>query len=145
LSSGLFSSCLKVGLPKENNSSLNALSNFNYEYRWLDTSYILPGTPQADTLITVDMVQLNNSVTISNDTIYTNPTYPSNLPANQVPNVSLAHIWAYANIPDAATMVPLDGAPKLGTPGDYTHPVSYQITAADGSTTTWIVVTAPLP
>jgi len=141
---GAFSSCLKSGLPSARNSSLNAMYSFNYEYRWYDTSYIQPGTHQADTVITVRLVQLGNSVTISHDTVYTFPTYPGNLPAAQTPNVTLSHIWAYASIPDASVMVPLNGAPKLGTPGDFSHPVSYQITAADGSKATWVVVTAPL-
>ena len=141
---GSLSSCLKAGLPKTSNSSLDVMTSFNYEYRWLDTTYILPGTPQADTSITVNVVQLGNTVVISNDTVYTSPSYPSNLPVSEVPNVSLTHVWGYANIPDAATIVPLDGAPVLGAPGDFSKPVSYTITAADGSTATWVVVTAPL-
>lgn len=139
-----FSSCLKSGLPKPDNSPLNAISNFNYEYRWTDTAYILPGTPQADTVITVNMVLLGNSITISQDTIYTSPTIPGNLPASQITNVTLKHIWAYANIPDAAIIAPLNGAPVLGKPGDFTSPVSYQVTAANGTKSTWVVVTAPL-
>lgn len=138
------SSCLKSGLPKPNNSSLNAITNFNYEYRWTDTAYILPGTPQADTVITVNMVILGNSITISQDTIYTSPVIPGNLPASQKPNVTLKHLWAYANIPDAATITPMNGAPELGKPGDFSNPVSYQVTAANGTKMSWVVVTAPL-
>jgi hypothetical protein len=144
LLAGAFSSCLKSGLPSAKNSSLKAMTSFNYEYRWYDTSYTQPGTPQADTTIAVNVVQLSNSVTISNDTVYTHPTFPANLPAAQIPNVTLGHIWAYASIPDASLIIPMSGAPKLGAPGDFTHPVSYQITAADGSTASWVVVTAPL-
>ncbi|HTJ11911.1 MAG TPA: hypothetical protein VL547_07795 [Dinghuibacter sp.] len=136
--------CLKAGLPKAGNSSLDAMTSFNYEYRWLDTTYILPGTPQADTSVTVNVVQLGNTVVISNDTVYTSPSYPSNLPASQVPNVTLTHIWGYANIPDAAVIYSVDEAPKLGDPGDYSKPATYKIVAADGSTATWVVVTAPL-
>jgi len=120
------------------------MTSFNYEYRWYDTSYVQPGTAQADTIITVKLVQLSNSVSISNDTVYTSPSYPSSLPAAQVPNVTLTHLWGYANIPDAALIVPVGSSPVLGEPGDFTKPVSYRITAADGSSATWIVVTAPL-
>lgn len=141
---GALGGCLKAGLPKANNSSLDAMTSFNYEYRWLDTSYILPGTPEADTSITVNVVQLGNTVVISNDTVYTSPSYPSNLPAGQVPNVTLTHIWGYANIPDAAMIYPLNGSPMLGDPGDFSKPATYKIVAADGSTATWVVVTAPL-
>lgn len=138
------SSCLKSGLPSAKNSSLNVMTSFNYEYRWSDTSYTLPGTPQADTTITVQMVQLGNSVTISNDTVYTYPSYPGNLPAAQTSHVTLAHIWAYASIPDASIIRPLNSSPELGVPGDFTKPVSYQIIAADGSKASWVVITAPL-
>src|ERR1700761_4776146 len=136
--------CLKAGLPKATNSSLDAMTSFNYEYRWLDTTSILPGTPQADTSITVNVVQLGNTVTVSNDTVYTSPSYPGNLPTAQIPNVTLSHIWGYANIPDAATIYPVDGSPVLGEPGDFSKPQTYKIVAADGSTATWVVVTAPL-
>jgi hypothetical protein len=137
-------SCLKTGLPKPNNSSLNAITSFNYEYRWLDTAYVAPGTEQADTVITVKMMKLNNSVTISNDTIYTSPGIPGGLPDLQKPNVTLTHIWGYANIPDAATIRPLNGGPVLGDVGDYTKPVTYQVTAADGATAKWVIITGPL-
>jgi hypothetical protein len=145
---GLFaaalSSCLKSNLPKLNNSSLNGMTAFNYEYRWVDTSFVLPGTPQADTVISVKMAILDNSVTISHDTLYTAPAIPASLPASQRPNVTLKHLWAYASIPNAATVVPLNSAPRLGDPGDFTGPVSYQVTAANGVASTWVVVTAPL-
>lgn len=144
LGSFFASSCLKSGLPQANNSSQNKISGFNYEYRWLDTSVVNAGTPTADTIITVMVVQLGNSVNISNDTVYTQPILPSNLPASQVPYVTLTHIWAYANISDAAIIAPLGGAPTLGTAGDYSHPVSYQVMAANGSKRSWVIVTAPL-
>ncbi len=139
------SSCLKSGLPGVNDASLNGLFTFNFQYRYLDTSVAAPGTPNADTIVAAMMVTLNNTQTISNDTIYCKPTFPSSFPANQKSAVSLKSIWGYATIPDGATITPVNGAPKLGMPGDFTSPVTYKVTAANGASKVYVVVVSPLP
>lgn len=48
-------------------------------------------------------------------------------------------LWAYFNISTAARVTPLDGAPKLGTPGDWTKTYKYLIKAADGTEKIWSV------
>jgi len=136
-------SCLKKDLPGIKSSNQNNLTGFYLEYKWLDTNYIAAGTPKADTSIVVSSVQFtdaNSPQIISNDTLYAYPIFPSNLPLAQQLQVSLDHIIGYADIPDGAIIKPLNGAPELGVPGDYTKPATYEITAADGTKATWVIV-----
>ncbi|MGV8092167.1 MAG: BT_3044 domain-containing protein [Mangrovibacterium sp.] len=138
-------SCLKNDLPEIIESSLNTITAVNFQYRYVDTTYVAPGTPSADTLITVKMVTLNTSIRTSNDTIYCTPTFPSTFPSAQKVNVTLKHIWAYVTIPDAAVIESVDNAPKLGTPGDYSSPTSYKVTAANGDPKVFVIAVKPLP
>ena len=54
--------------------------------------------------------------------------------------VNLNNIIGYCYLSTAATIEPIEGAPKLGQPGNYSAPVRYRVTAADGKTTkTWTI------
>lgn len=53
--------------------------------------------------------------------------------------VTKEKIVLMSNISTAATMEPLEGAPRAGVPGDFSQPRKYKVTAADGSSRTWIV------
>ena len=53
----------------------------------------------------------------------------------------LSSLWVYVSISDAATVTPLDGAPKLGTPGDFSANRTYRVTAADGSYSDYVLET----
>ena len=55
-------------------------------------------------------------------------------------NVSQSNLWGYFNVSTAAKVTPINGAPTLGTPGDWTIPQEYQIMAADGTTKDWTVI-----
>ena len=141
-------SCLKKDLPGIKSSNQNNLTGFYLEYKWQDTTYIAPGTPNTDTSNVVSSVQFtdaNSPQIISNDTLYAYPLFPSNLPLAQKLKVTLNHAIGFADIPDGAVVKPLNGAPELGIPGDYTKPASYEITAADGTKSTWVIVINPLP
>ncbi len=54
-------------------------------------------------------------------------------------NVSQSNLWGYFNVSTAARVVPINGSPALGTPGDWTVPQEYRLTAADGTTKDWTV------
>ncbi|MDE7236705.1 MAG: hypothetical protein K2N66_02660, partial [Paramuribaculum sp.] len=49
------------------------------------------------------------------------------------------------NISTAAVIEPLDGAPALGVPGDWSKPNKYQITAANGKKKVWTVTLELIP
>ena len=54
-------------------------------------------------------------------------------------SINLNKLTAYMTISTAATISPLDGAPILGAPGDWSKPNKYLVTAADGSKQEWTV------
>ena len=141
----LSTSCLKNDLPEITESLLNTISAVNFQHRYVDTTYVAAGTSKADTLISVKMVTLNTSIKSSHDTIYCTLTFPSNFPAKKKIGVTLSHIWAYVTIPDAATIVPVGNAPKLGTSGDYSSPTSYKVSAANGESKVYVLIVKPLP
>lgn len=54
-------------------------------------------------------------------------------------NVSVAKLWGYVNVSTAARVEPIDGSPKLGTPGDWSSPRKYKVIAANGDTKIWTI------
>lgn len=83
------------------------------------------------------------------DSIIIEPTIPKpsgSFTAEERLNVTLEHIVVYVNISTAAKIEPIDGAPKLGVPGDFSKPRKYKVTAADNKTTSeWVIMIKPLP
>lgn len=70
---------------------------------------------------------------------------PSNFPAAQLPNLTASNLVVVLNISTAATIKPLDGAPRLGVPGDWSKPNKYLVTAANGKTKEWTVTLELIP
>ncbi|MEG0468180.1 MAG: hypothetical protein RR551_07875, partial [Mucinivorans sp.] len=44
----------------------------------------------------------------------------------------------------AARIIPLNGSPVLGVPGDWTKPNKYEVTAANGSKSVWTITVLSL-
>jgi hypothetical protein len=137
----LTTSCLKTDLPQLQDSKLDSISTVNFEYRWVDTIKVGLADPQ----VVSHVAALDNQSVFSHDTIYCTPSFPGSFPSTQKAKVKLNRLWAYFTIPDAAVVTPIDNAPKLGTPGDFSHPVSYKVTAASGASRIYVVVVASLP
>ncbi len=53
--------------------------------------------------------------------------------------VSQNKLWGYFNVSTAAKVTPIEGAPTLGSPGDWSTPRKYKIMAADGTEKIWTV------
>lgn len=53
--------------------------------------------------------------------------------------VSLDNLVVYFNVSTAARVTPLEGAPKLGVPGNWTSEHKYSIMAANGTKKVWTV------
>lgn len=62
---------------------------------------------------------------------------PSNFPEPQLSHFSLSNVVVVLNISTAAVIKPIEDAPKLGVPGDWSKPNKYEVTAADGSKKIW--------
>jgi hypothetical protein len=136
-----FSSCIKTGSSSSAPSSAHALNAFTFQYKWYDTTDA--GT--ASQKIAYNEATLNNTLVISNDTVYCHPTLPGSFDVDQIGNVSLKHLWAYATISDQAKIAPVGSSPVLGNVGDYSVAQTYVVTAADGSQQSYVIVSDTIP
>lgn len=130
----LFTSCLKSGLEDIPTYNDAEISNFQFEYRWME---IVNGNNQ----LKVQTLNTTSIVNATNDTIscaVTVPAVSANFPLVVRDLVTLSNIVGYANISNAATIKPLSGAPVLGSVGDFSSPnLQYEVKAADGTKKVW--------
>lgn len=63
----------------------------------------------------------------------------TNIP-EQYRSVAETEMVVYVTISTAATMKPINGAPALGIPADWTADHEYEVTAADGTKKIWKIV-----
>jgi len=148
----VFTSCLTSGLEElpafEDAEIVNVFIEHRYEEsgdEWVDGANIVKfqRLDLSSTIIT------SEESGAQNDSIVIVPSVPKpsgSFDTEERQNVSLDNMVVYVNISTAAKIMPLDGAPVLGTPGDFTQPRKYRVTAADGKNfRDWIVVIKPLP
>ena len=64
----------------------------------------------------------------------------STLNAEQTALFTESNLVVAVTISTAATIKPINGAPKLGVPGDWSKDNQYEVTAADGTKKTWTIV-----
>lgn len=129
----MVSSCLKMGLEDLPTYGDAQITNLNFEYRWWDEIYQQ-----------LRVVTLNTDKKIEEDgRISCTITVPA---ANQLftetirNQVSLKNITGYVDLSVAARIKPLNGAPELGSPADFSGKTfHYLVTAADGTTKEWVI------
>jgi hypothetical protein len=63
----------------------------------------------------------------------------SGLDATQKAAFTATKAVMVVTVSTAATIKPIDGAPELGVPGDWTKPNKYEVTAADGTKKVWTI------
>ncbi|WP_455674717.1 DUF5018-related domain-containing protein [Phocaeicola sp.] len=80
-----------------------------------------------------------NSEAATVECIVTVPDADNKFTESERGKVSQNKLWGYFNVSTAAHVTPIEGAPTLGTPGDWTHENKYIITAANGTKKTWTV------
>lgn len=78
------------------------------------------------------------------DTFFELTVAPDNVPADEKPNVKLDNLVVTISVSTGATVEPIEGAPRLGVPGDWSKPNKYKITAADGKHTNVQTITVKL-
>lgn len=158
------SSCLYHDLEDLVNSSDKEMTNVEYSYRFLYNDTIKKGTIneeiQKDRVCEVifnKQVEVLDTdgvkgfkTTLSYDLNSVQKGGPSgsvtkemlyDMFKEKITEDGLTSLWVYVSISDAATLTPLDNAPKLGTPGDYSQKRSYRVTAADGSYQDYVLET----
>lgn len=64
---------------------------------------------------------------------------PNNVPEAEKAKVDAKNLVVVLTISTGSVVEPIEGAPKLGVPGDWSHPNKYKITAANGTSRIWTV------
>lgn len=125
-----FSSCLKMGLDDLPTSDKAEITNVKFEYRWWDEA--------AGQLRVVDLTTSNKITNQTIDCIITVPNVTDKFTSEIREKVSLSNLVCLTDISAAATIRPVNGAPALGTPADFSEKeYSYLVVAADGSDIEW--------
>lgn len=107
-------------------------------YRYMDKSGSEPVVKQITLARGSDINTEDNTMAIKCQA-------PSNFPTDQLSNLKASELVVVLNISTASIIEPIDGAPKLGVPGDWSKPNKYQITAANGTKKIWTVTLELIP
>lgn len=157
-------SCLYSGLDEMQNSSDKELMSVKYTYRFLYNDTIKKGTPneeiQNGRVCEVVFNQKSEKIEEGGLTGFnTTLTYDVNGIQKGGPTGSVTkemlfdsfkklivkdgiqRLWVSLSISDAALVKPLNGAPKLGAPGDFSKDRTYRLEAADGSSQDYLIKT----
>lgn len=149
-------SCLYSGLDTLQNSSDKAMTAIEYTYRFAYNDTIKKGTPQEEVQLgricevifnkNVENITENGTpgfkTTISHNINSIQKAGPTGSVTKEmlyaifqdnIKKDGLSRLWVYVTISDAASITALDGAPRLGSPGDFSSQRRYRVTAADGS------------
>lgn len=135
----LFTSCLKSGLDDIENSDLCAISSLTMEYRWISQN-----ANNYDQLSRQQMTLSKNTPDENNEIRFTVtvPTVSTSFPKEVRDHVSLDGLYMITVISSAAKIQPLNGAPKLGVPGEFEigKDYQYEVIAANGNRSVYHIV-----
>lgn len=125
-----FTSCLKMGLDDLPTSDKADITNVKFEYRWWDES--------AEQLRVVELTTSKEIVGRTINCTITVPAVTDKFTTQVREGVSLSNLVCLTDISAAASIRPTEGAPALGTPGDFSKKeFDYLVVAADGSDIEW--------
>lgn len=132
----LFSSCLKNGLDEVEYSTECEITTVAFEHRWTIESDV----EGIYTLYFKDLT-VNQSIDSENQTVTVELTVPgvdNTFTQEEREKVSLSSLACSFIVSHAASVTPLDGAPKLGVLGDYSaKSFKYRVTSASGVYKDW--------
>ena len=135
----LSTSCLESGLDELDEYSGCDITNGNVYWRYYGDGKIPASGEQQ-----VKQVYLAASRTQDvENCVYTIRYVTGNIPEAERGNFTESKAVVAVTISTAATIKPINGAPKLGVPGDWTKDNQYEVTAADGTKKTWTIVVEP--
>ena len=125
-----FSSCLKMGLDELPTSDKADITNVKFEYRWWDETAEQIRVLETTTNNQITDHTINCTITVPDVTeIFTSDIREK---------VSLSDLVCTTDISAAASIRPVNGAPALGTPGDFSGKTfNYLVIAANGSEIEW--------
>ena len=132
----LFSSCLKDGLDEVEYSTECDITSVAFEHRWAVESDV-------EGIYTLYFKELSVESSINNEsqTIIIDITVPAvdnSFPQEERDKVNLSSLACSFFVSNAASVTPLEGAPKLGTLGDFSaKSFKYRVTSASGAYKDW--------
>lgn len=132
------SSCLEGNLKEldtYNGCDITSVQGVYYRY-YLETIIPVSGEKQVKQ---VGLSVSNSKIDAEAATCSFDVKIPSNFPEDQKANVNASNIVVVFNISTASIIEPEGNSPRLGTPGDWSVPNKYRITAANGDTKVWTV------
>ena len=128
------SSCLKSGLDDLPTYSDAEITNLNFEYRWWDEEHNQMAVKSLSN--EKKIVEDDNLITCK----LTVPDASGSFTSAIRQEVSLSKLIAYMDISTAARIKPVNGAPALGNPGDFSaKEFKYMVTAGDGTQREWTI------
>lgn len=138
------SSCLKKDLEDFPTWEKNLIDNVYVEVRF-NTSQTYNGQP-------VVGYQRLDVIKTTKDTIANTIALELGIPAAAGEfkslirqQVSLSNVFLYFDVSTAASMQGIDGTPNPGYRTDASKPLTYEVTAGNGSKRKWTITIAPLP
>ena len=135
----LSTSCLESGMDELDEYSGCDITSGEIYWRYYGDGKIPASGEQQ-----VKQVRLARAVSADNDTNTFYIKYVTgNIPEAERGNFTEGKAVIAVTISTAATIKPINGAPKLGVPGDWTKDNQYEVTAADGTKKTWTIVVEP--
>lgn len=139
----LFTSCLEAGLDDLPAFEECEITDVKFEFRYEDVDDVwIDGEPIVKYVnLTVKDKVIDTeagTVTCSLEVPAANDDGPFTSTIRNT--VSLSNIVGKFNLSTAASVKPLEGAPTLGIPGDFSSDRKYQVTAANGKNKkTWTI------
>jgi hypothetical protein len=132
-------SCLTSGLDELEAFDEADITDVYFEHR-----YVMDGNGSIEvvnfqrlTVLSKEVDSEQGTITVLLDIPPANATFSR----SERSKVTLNNLAAYCYLSTAASITPVDGAPRLGTLGDYASPVKYRVTAADGKTSkVWTII-----
>lgn len=134
------SGCLTHGIDEPDDvysgADITALQGVYYRYKT---------TSNGETIVRQVTLARAASIDTEANTMEIQCQAPTNFPTDQLANLKASELVVVLSISTASTIKPLDGAPVLGQPGDWSKPNKYQVTAANGDKKIWTVTLELIP
>ena len=135
-------SCLEAGLedlPTFDGNAITAVRLVEYRYKGTQSSGV-SGEPYLERQALGHTEQLDKEArTLNIQVTVPASNEDSEFTAAKRAECSVQNIVIGLSIETAARISPMNGAPTLGVPGDWSKPNKYQVTAANGSKAEWTI------
>lgn len=132
----LITACEKADLPAYNEAEISKVGAY-YRYYTTDKDAITGEFIIAEKEL--DRTNKFNSESGEATAEFSIPGASGTFTEAERAKVSLNNLVVFFNVSTAARVTPIEGAPKLGAPADWTKEHKYKIMAADGTTKVWTI------